>query len=91
MHVPLATRVEPQGVAPPGVAEKSPLATMLAMVNAELRLLLSVTICGGLVAEFWDGDVHQFAPPLKLIFEKIGHIVQRSIAATSMQKDSVRP
>jgi len=54
----LATRVEPQGVAPPGVAEKSPLATMLAMVNAELRLLFSVTIFGGLVVPIaWPAKV----------------------------------
>ena len=39
-----------QGVAPEGVAAKSPLAIMLEIVNVAPELLVSVAVCGALVA-----------------------------------------
>jgi len=49
VHVPFAATLAPHGVVPPAVTEKSPLPVNPVMLSAALELLVSVSICAGLV------------------------------------------
>ncbi len=75
-----AATLPPFGQVMPDAGKKSPLGTMLAMVNAALPVLVSVTVCGALIVpSAWLGNVRLIgdsltagpvstALPVRLIF-----------------------